>query len=132
MRKTRRATALIPVLLIILSTNARAARVQATMNATPAHASGLQVFNVRDYGATGRKADNAQAAIQRAVDACGAAGGGLVYLPPGDYTSGTIHLRSHIRLFVEAGATLWSIKQKAAFDKDSLLYGEDLVDVTIE
>ncbi len=94
--------------------------------------SGLRVFNVKDFGATGRKADSAQAAIQKAVDACAAAGGGLVYVPPGDYSSGTIHLRSHVRFFVEAGATVWSIKQKAAFDKDSLLYGEDLVDITIE
>ncbi len=93
---------------------------------------GARVFNVRDFGATGRKADNAQAAIQKALDACAAAGGGVVYLPPGDYTSGTLHLRSHVRLFVEAGATVYSIKQKSAFDKDSLLYGEDLVDITIE
>jgi polygalacturonase len=92
--------------------------------------SGLRVFNVKDYGATGRKADNAQAAIQKAVDACAAAGGGLVYVPPGDYSSGTIHLRSHVRLFVEAGATVYSIHDKALFDKDALLYGEDLVNIT--
>jgi hypothetical protein len=95
-------------------------------------ASGPRVFNVKDYGATARKGDNAQAAIQRAVDACAAAGGGMVYLPPGDYTSGTLRLRSHVRFFVEAGATVYSIKQKSAFDKDSLLYGEDLDGVTIE
>jgi polygalacturonase len=94
--------------------------------------SNLRVFNVKDFGATGRKADRAQAAIQKAVDACAAAGGGLVYVPPGDYSSGTIHLRSHVRFFVEAGATVWSIKQKSAFDKESLLYGEDLVDITVE
>ena len=93
---------------------------------------GARVFDVRDFGATGRKSDSAQSAIQKALDACAAAGGGVVYLPPGDYTSGTLHLRSHVRFFVEAGATVWSIKQKSAFDKDSLLYGEDLVNVTIE
>ncbi len=94
--------------------------------------SGLRIFNVKDFGATGRKADNAQPAIQKAVDACSAAGGGMVYVPPGEYTSGTIHLRSHLRLYLEAGATVYSTKQKAAFDKESLLYGEDLVNVTIE
>jgi polygalacturonase len=94
--------------------------------------SGLSVFNVKDFGATGRKGDSAQAAIQKALDACAASGGGLVYFPPGDYTSGTLHLRSHVRLFVEAGATVYSIKQKSAFDKDSLLYGEDLVDISVE
>ncbi len=91
-----------------------------------------RVFNVRDFGATGRKADNAQAPIQKALDACAAGGGGVVHVPPGAYTTGTLHLRSHVRLFVEAGATVFSIKQKSAFDKESLLYGEDLVDIAIE
>jgi polygalacturonase len=89
-------------------------------------------FNVRDFGATGLKADNAGAAIQKAVDACAAAGGGMVYFPPGEYSAGTIHLRSHQRLFVEAGAVVYSIKDKASFDKDALLYGEDLTDIAIE
>jgi hypothetical protein len=93
---------------------------------------GRRIFNVRDYGASGRKTDNAQAAIQKAIDACAAAGGGVVYLPPGEYSSATIHLRSHIRLDLEAGATVFSIHDKKLFDKDSLLYGEDLVDIAIE
>jgi hypothetical protein len=90
------------------------------------------VFNIKDFGATGLKSDNAQAAIERAVNACAAAGGGLVYVPPGDYSTGTIHLRSHVRFFVEAGATIYSIKSKEAFDKDALFYGEDLVNITLE
>jgi polygalacturonase len=89
-------------------------------------------FNVRDFGATGQKDDLAQEAIQKAVDACAAAGGGMVYVPPGEYTTGTIHLRSHVRLYVEAGATVFSLHDKSRFDKDALLYGEDLVGVTIE
>jgi hypothetical protein len=92
----------------------------------------VSIFNVKSFGATGNKTDSAQAAIQKAVDACAAAGGGLVYLPPGEYTSGTIHLRSHVRFLIEAGATLYSIKDKNAFDKDALLYGEDLVNITLE
>ena len=34
------------------------------------------VFNVKDFGATGVKADDARSAIQKAIDACAAAGGG--------------------------------------------------------
>ncbi len=93
---------------------------------------GLAVFDVKAFGATGRKTDNARAAIQKAVDACAAAGGGMVYLPPGEYSSGTIHLRSRVRFFLEAGATLYSIKDKNAFDKDALFYGEDLVNIALE
>src|SRR5437867_2500927 len=46
------------------------------------------IFNVKECGATGKKSDNAQAAIQKAIEACASAGGGTVYLPPGEYTSG--------------------------------------------
>ncbi|MCJ7728269.1 MAG: glycosyl hydrolase family 28 protein, partial [Sedimentisphaerales bacterium] len=44
------------------------------------------VFNIKDYGATGIKTDNAQPAIQKAIEACAAAGGGVVYFPPGKPT----------------------------------------------
>jgi polygalacturonase len=90
------------------------------------------VFDVKAFGATGLKDDLAQEAIQKAVDACAAAGGGTVLVPPGDYTTGTIHLRSHVRLYVEGGATVFSVHDKSRFDKDALLYGEDLAGVTIE
>ena len=89
-------------------------------------------FNVRDFGAAGIKSDNAQSAIQRAIDACAAAGGGTVTVPPGEYSTGTIHLRSRIRFHVEAGATIYSIKRKEAFDKEALFYGEDLAGITLE
>ena len=92
-------------------------------------------FNVRNYGATGYKSDNAQSAIQSAIDACAKAGGGRVYLPPGEYTSGTLHLRSHVRFYIEAGATLYASLQTGAFSKppntSALLYGEDLEDISI-
>jgi polygalacturonase len=93
------------------------------------------VFNVKDYGATGRKADNARPALQRAIDACGRAGGGTVYLPPGEYTSGQLRLRSGVRLYVEGGTTLFASLEGREFDpapKSALLYGEDLHDIAIE
>jgi hypothetical protein len=92
----------------------------------------IPIFNVRDYGATGKKEDSAQAAIQQAIDACTAAGGGMVYLPPGEYTSGTIHLRSHVRIHLEAGATLYSSKDPGTFDRRALFYGEDVQNITLE
>jgi hypothetical protein len=90
------------------------------------------VFNVRDFGATGNKGESAQAAIQKAVDACASAGGGTVLVPPEEYATGTIHLRSHVRFQIEAGATVYSIKRKEVFDKDALFYGEGLTNITLE
>ena len=99
--------------------------------------SGTVVFNIKDYGATGVKAENAQPAIQKAIEICAAAGGGTVYLPPGDYTSGTIYLRSHVNIYIEAGATLFGSKDGKDFDRkepnhSGLLYGEGVENITIE
>ena len=87
---------------------------------------------MKSYGASGKKTDDAKKAIQAAVDACAKAGGGTVVLPPGEYTSGTIHLRSHVRFYIDGGATLYASTKSADFDKRSLLYAEDAQNITIE
>lgn len=98
-------------------------------------ASAQRVFDVTNYGATGRKSDDARPALQKAIDACGKAGGGRVYVPPGDYTSGQLHLRSGVRLYLEAGATIYASLDGSQFDdakKAALIYGEDLHDIALE
>src|ERR1700679_996719 len=93
------------------------------------------VFNIKDYGATGRKTDNARPALQQAIDACGKAGGGTVYVGPGEYTTGQLHLHSGVRLYLEAGATLFASLDGAQFDpspKSALISGEDLHDIALE
>jgi hypothetical protein len=96
-----------------------------------AQASG-DVFNVKDFGATGKKADIATQAIQKAIDTCAKSGGGEVYLPAGDYTSGTLHLRSHVKFYLEIGATLFGSTSESDFTTDALLLGEDLENISIE
>lgn len=80
-------------------------------------APGSAIFNVKDYGATGRRSDNAMPALQKAIDACAAAGGGMVYLPPGEYISGQIQLHSHVRFHLEAGATLFASLDSGQYRK---------------
>ncbi len=64
------------------------------------------VFSIRDYGAAGDGEALDTAAINKAIEACAAAGGGQVLLPPGRYLSGTLRLKSHVTLFLDAGARL--------------------------
>jgi hypothetical protein len=72
-------------------------------------------FNIRDYGArSDGKTDDAPA-IQAAIDACAKAGGGVVYVPPGDYLTGPLFLKSNIDLHIEAGATLWAHPDKQLY-----------------
>ena len=46
------------------------------------------------------------AAIQMAVDACAAAGGGTVLIPEGEWHTGPIRLKSHVHIQFETGAKL--------------------------
>ena len=65
-----------------------------------------RVFNIIQHGA---KADGKTVntkAIQAAIDACGAAGGGTVVVPAGTIVTGTIWLRSHVELHLQHGAVL--------------------------
>jgi len=64
------------------------------------------IYDVRDYGAAGDGTTADTTAINKAIEACGNAGGGQVQFPPGRYLSGTIKLRSHVHLVLALGATL--------------------------
>jgi polygalacturonase len=64
------------------------------------------LVNVRDLGAAADGKTFCTAALQKAIDRCGSAGGGTVYFPPGTYLSGTIFLKSRVTLNLAAGATL--------------------------
>lgn len=50
------------------------------------------VFDVRKFGATGLRTDNATQAFRNAIDACTSTGGGVVNVPAGEYTVGTVQL----------------------------------------
>ena len=71
-------------------------------------------YNVKTYGATGNGSSDDTAAIQNAINAASAAGGGLVEVPAGTYMincayqSGEIGLlmQSNVTLQLDSGATL--------------------------
>ncbi len=64
------------------------------------------LFNVADFGAVGDGKTLCTAGIQKAVDACAAAGGGRVVFPAGRYLTGPIFLKSYVHVEVPAGTVL--------------------------
>jgi polygalacturonase len=107
------------------------------------------LFNVVNFGAVGDGKRLNTKALQAAIDACSAAGGGTVYFPAGKYLSGTMVLNSHVGLYLEAGATILGSRNlsdyiphvpafKAHTVSDDpwtpnyLIYGERLEDIFID
>jgi polygalacturonase len=75
-------------------------------------------FNVTQYGAVGDGMTLTTAAVQKAIDACSAAGGGTVLVPAGTYLIGPITLASSIDLHIDAGATLLVIDDIVPYPMD--------------
>ena len=112
-------------------------------------------LDVRAFGATGDGKTLDTPAINHAIDAAAAAGGGMVRFPAGNYLCFSIHLKSHITLYLDPGATIVAADAPAAgagggydppepnaWDKfqdfghthwhNSLIWGEDLENISIE
>ncbi|HEY4357156.1 MAG TPA: glycoside hydrolase family 28 protein [Acidobacteriaceae bacterium] len=122
----------------------------------PTPIAGSPVFNVHTYGAVGDGVTIDTPAVNRAIEAAAAKGGGTVYFPAGAYACYTIRLKSHVSLHLDAGATIlaasiphegtktggydpagppqpWEAYQDFGHNHwaNSLLYGEGLEGVSI-
>ncbi|MGC8794676.1 MAG: glycoside hydrolase family 28 protein, partial [Bryobacteraceae bacterium] len=101
------------------------------------------LLNVKSFGAAGDGVRLDTEALQAAIDACAGAGGGTVYFPAGRYHTGGLVLRSHVHLYLDAGATLLGSTRlddypvtrpkirsyTDNYTERSLIFGEDLEDV---
>src|SRR5882757_9880677 len=70
-------------------------------------------FNVRSFGAKGDGVALDTAAINQAIEAAATAGGGAVVFPAGNYLSFSIHLKSHVALHLDMGATILAAEPPA-------------------
>src|ERR1035437_8967378 len=69
--------------------------------------SGLEaLFNVRTYGATGDGKTVDTPAINKAIEALAAGGGGTLLFPAGTYLCFTIRLKSNVGLYLSQGAII--------------------------
>ena len=60
-------------------------------------------YSITDFGAMGDGKTLNTEAIQAAIEACTASGGGRVTVPAGKFLSGTIQLKSNVDLHLESG-----------------------------
>jgi len=63
-------------------------------------------FNLLDHGGVADGITLNTGAFASVIDACAKAGGGRVVVPPGRWLTGAIHLKSHVNLHLQAGATV--------------------------
>jgi len=120
--------------------------------AQPSGSTPLAVYDVRSFGAKGDGQTVDSDAINKAIDAASAAGGGTVHFSAGKYLSFSIRLKSHVTLWLDTGSVLLAAdpaKDKGQYDlpepnqwepyqdfghghwKNSLIWGIDLEDIAI-
>ncbi|TWU54319.1 Exo-poly-alpha-D-galacturonosidase precursor [Rubripirellula tenax] len=102
-----------------------------------------RVFSIKSFGAVGDGVAIETAAVQKTIDACHDAGGGVVRVPAGDFQIGTIVLKSNITLSLDYGARLLGSTDVADYPTESLsrpregdahclIYAENAKNITIE
>jgi hypothetical protein len=108
-------------------------------------------FDVRQFGAVADGKTLNTAAIQKAIEACHAAGGGRVVVAGGVFLSGAVQLKSGVTLVIEAGTTLlgspdirdygvvtvpidwgWTYKKTAIAFAPCVIYAENAEHVGLE
>lgn len=82
------------------------------------------VYNVMDYGAAGDGKTDDATAIQQAVDACSAAGGGTVLLPSGrTFLCGPLKLASDVNFHLEPNSRLLANPDESVYTESA--FGEN-------
>ena len=101
------------------------------------------VFNVKDLGAVGNGIALDTVAVQKAIDSCSEAGGGVVRIPAGRFVIGTVQIKSNVTLSLDHGAELLGSQDMKDYPIDKLrparegnseclLYAEDATNIRIE
>lgn len=89
-------------------------------------------FDVLAHGAKGDGVALDTAAIQAAIDACAAAGGGKVVFAKGRYLTGSVELKSGVHLVLMPQAVILGSRSLADYPSRRLIHAKDAADIGIE
>ena len=88
-------------------------------NSIPALVRHVQIpersVSIEDYGGIGDGMTDNTTAFKSAIDSLADEGGGTIIIPPGNYFTGPIHLKSDIHLFLDESATITFIAESAIY-----------------
>ena len=143
---------LLAILILALGFGAFTSGQTVHSTATIVVAQKTAAFDVRKYGAKGDGKALDSPAINKAIDAAAAAGGGTVLVLAGTYRSFSIRLKSNVALYLDQGATIlaadprdgdgkYDLPEPNQWDQyqdfghshwhNSLIWGENLENISI-
>ena len=70
--------------------------------------------------------------IQKSIDSCFSIGGGTVVLPKGIYISGTLVLKSNVKILLEKGAILQGSNDHKNYTNDAFIFAKDAQNISVE
>ncbi len=87
---------------------------------------------IRDFGAiSNNSAINNAISINSAIDYCNKNGGGIVVVDNGAYTSGTIHLKSNVVLYLEKDSSIVASHNTDDYTENALIYADNCENIGI-
>ncbi|HXD29713.1 MAG TPA: glycosyl hydrolase family 28 protein [Pyrinomonadaceae bacterium] len=74
-----------------------------------------KLFSANSFGASADGTTNSTQALQRAINACSKAGGGIVTLKPGQYVTGALFLKNGVHLRIDKDVTILGSQDDADY-----------------
>ena len=105
-KQVRAYAALLGLACLLVGAAAQGSATAQRRAAAAARPNAAAVYSVRAYGARGDGRAVDTPAVNRAIEAAAAAGGGTVHFPAGTYLCFSIRLKSNIALYLDQGATI--------------------------